>query len=87
LFGLFKYKNWKEVEKVFWTTYKFFFLNRSYTISISKSECERNFSSINEIITPLRSSLNISAVSAILFVGLLLTEFRPGRTKVDIMEN
>lgn len=50
------------------------------TIPISTSECERNFSSMNEIITPLRSSLNISTVSALLFincVGLPLTEFRP----------
>lgn len=37
------------------------------TIPISTSECERNFSSMNEIITPLRSSLNISTVSALLF--------------------
>lgn len=50
------------------------------TIPISTSECERNFSSMNEIITPLRSSLNISTVSALLFincVGPPLTEFRP----------
>ncbi|KAL5235567.1 hypothetical protein ACI65C_002977 [Semiaphis heraclei] len=50
------------------------------TIPISTSECERNFSSMNEIITPLRSSLNISTVSALLFincVGPPLTEFHP----------
>jgi hypothetical protein len=50
------------------------------TIPISTNECERNFSSMNEIITPLRSSLNISTVSALLFincVGPSLTEFRP----------
>ncbi|VVC38780.1 Ribonuclease H-like domain,HAT, C-terminal dimerisation domain [Cinara cedri] len=50
------------------------------TIPISTSECERDFSSMNEIITPLRSSLNISTVSALLFVNCVdpsLTDFHP----------
>lgn len=48
------------------------------SIPIFSKECERNFSLMNEIITPLRSSLYISTVSALLFingVGPLLTEF------------
>jgi len=50
------------------------------TIPISTSKCERNFSSVKEIITLIRSSLNISTVFALLFinyVGPSLTEFHP----------
>lgn len=50
------------------------------SIPISTSECERHFSSVNEIITPLRCSLNIRTVTALLFincVGPPLTEFHP----------
>lgn len=50
------------------------------SIPMSTSECEQNFSLVNEIITPLRFSLNISTVSALLFincVGPPLTEFGP----------
>jgi len=58
------------------------------TIPISNSECERNFSSINEIITPLRSSLNISTVSALLFdkcVDHLLTGLFPEKYVPTLM--
>ena len=50
------------------------------TIPISTSECERNFSSMNEIVTPLRSSLNVETIAALLFincVGPPLTIFNP----------
>lgn len=50
------------------------------TIPISTSECERNFSSMNEIMTPLRCSLSIATVAALLFinsVGPPLIQFRP----------
>lgn len=50
------------------------------TIPVSTSECERNFSSMNEIMSPLRTSLNIKTVAALLFikcVGPPLTKFEP----------
>jgi len=50
------------------------------TILVSISECKRNFSSINEIISPVRTSLNIKTVAALLFincVGPPLTKFEP----------
>lgn len=40
------------------------------SIAISSSECERGFSQMNLIITPLRSSLNISTVSSLLFLKI-----------------
>lgn len=40
------------------------------SIAISSSECERGFSQMNLIITPLRSSLNISTVSGLLFIKI-----------------
>ena len=36
------------------------------TIPISTSECERNFSSMNEIVTPIRATLNIPTIAALL---------------------
>lgn len=50
------------------------------TIAISTSECERNFSSMNEILMPLRCSLSINTVAALLFinsVGPPLCQFKP----------
>ncbi|CAI6371866.1 unnamed protein product [Macrosiphum euphorbiae] len=50
------------------------------TIPVSTSECERNFSSMNEIMSPLRTSLNRKTVAALLFincVGPPLTKFEP----------
>lgn len=43
------------------------FLKIVASVPISTSECEQNFSAMNEIITPLRPSLNITIVSAPLF--------------------
>ena len=39
------------------------------TIPISTSECERNFSSMNEIVTPIRATLNIQTIAALLFIN------------------
>lgn len=50
------------------------------TIPISTSECERNFSSMNEICTPLRCSLSTTSIAALLFintVGPPLSQFKP----------
>lgn len=55
-------------------------LNVIASIPISTSECERNFSSMNEIVTPLRSSLSVETTAALLFincVGPPLTQFNP----------
>nr|XP_022910781.1 E3 SUMO-protein ligase KIAA1586-like [Onthophagus taurus] len=55
-------------------------LNVIASIPISTSECERNFSSMNEIVTPLRSSLSVETTTALLFincVGPPLTQFNP----------
>lgn len=52
------------------------------SIAISSSECERGFSQMNLIITPLRSSLNIATVSGLLFVkinGPPLRLFNPAK--------
>lgn len=52
------------------------------SIAISSSECERGFSQMNLIITPLRASLNISTVSSLLFLkinGPPLRLFVPGK--------
>lgn len=50
------------------------------TIAVSTSECERNFSAMNEILTPLRCSLSINTVAVLLFinsVGPPLLQFKP----------
>ncbi|KAE9535982.1 hypothetical protein AGLY_007883 [Aphis glycines] len=50
------------------------------TIPISTSECEQNFSALNEIISTLRTSLSIETTAALLFincVGPPLSEFNP----------
>lgn len=40
------------------------------SVAISSSECERGFSQMNLIITPLRSSLNIRTVSGLMFLKI-----------------
>jgi len=40
-------------------------------IPISISECEQNFSSLNKIISPLRTSLSIQTVAVLLHCYLL----------------
>lgn len=55
-------------------------LNIIASVPISTSECERNFSSVNEIVTPLRSSLSVETTAALLFincVGPPLRQFSP----------
>src|SRR6218665_1895938 len=50
------------------------------TVPISTSECERNFSSMNNIVTPIRATLNIETIAALLFincVGPPLSKFNP----------
>ena len=50
------------------------------SIAISSSECERTFSSMNEIASPKRSSLSIDNLSCLVFincVGPPLTKFNP----------
>jgi hypothetical protein len=50
------------------------------TIPISTSECERNFSSMNEIVTPTRTSLNSKTVAGLVFIncfGPPLSKFNP----------
>jgi len=49
------------------------------TIPVSTSDCERNFSSMNEIMSPLRTSLNINFFYLLFIncVGSPLTKFEP----------
>lgn len=55
-------------------------LNAIDTIVISTAECERSFSQMNDILTPIRNSLSIDTVLDLIFVhnnGLPLTEWDP----------
>ncbi|XP_030046369.1 E3 SUMO-protein ligase KIAA1586-like [Microcaecilia unicolor] len=50
------------------------------TIPISSSECERGFSQMNLIVTPSRSSLLVTTISALMFIKIVgppLTQFDP----------
>ena len=52
------------------------------TIPVCTAECERGFSQMNLIMTPMRNSLNVSTVSHLLFeklVGPSLVSFKPAR--------
>ena len=51
-----------------------------HTVPASTAECERGFSKMNMICTPLRSRLSVSHISALMFVSLLgppITLFEP----------
>lgn len=41
------------------------------TIAVSSAECERGFSEMNNVITPLRSKLNTENVSALMFIKVV----------------
>ena len=45
-------------------------LNRINTIPISTAECERGFSRMNIVCTPLRSRLTVKHLSSLMFVSL-----------------
>ena len=52
------------------------------TISVSSAECERGFSEMNNVVTPLRSRLNLENVSALMFIKLVgppLKSWKPTR--------
>jgi hypothetical protein len=49
------------------------------TITVSTSECERNFSAMNNILTAKRSSLNIPTVASLLLINLV----RPPMNQFD----
>src|SRR6218665_1853676 len=68
----------KETEKYLKTCSPFF--KAIATVPISISECERNFSSMNNIVTLTRATLNIETIAALLFincVGPPLSKFNP----------
>ena len=51
------------------------------TIAISTAECERCFSVMNDILSPIRSSLSVERTSSLMFIKLVgppLQEFHPG---------
>lgn len=41
------------------------------TIAVSSAECERGFSEMNNVVTPLRSKLNTGNVSALMFIKIV----------------
>jgi len=45
-------------------------LNRVNTIPVSTAECERGFSKMNIVCSPLRTRLTVSHMSALLFISL-----------------
>lgn len=56
-------------------------MNAVTTIAISTAECERCFSVMNDILSPIRSLLSVERTSSLMFIKLVgppLQEFHPG---------
>jgi hypothetical protein len=47
------------------------FINAVETLPVSTAECERGFSKMNIICSPLRSSLSVQHIAALMFIGLV----------------
>lgn len=45
-------------------------MNRVYTIPVSTADCERGFSKMNIVCTPVRSQLTVEHLSSLMFVSL-----------------